>query len=138
MLDITDILRHKKQGLTTSDVRNIEGIFVVKLHAHKIDSHFFYTQLPLNEDDKKFEEQLSYMNYNKIVIKLHDTGWKKIYHTSDDVSMFGYGCGVSHYPQFFVEDLDMYQVLPRPYLRSLDGGPGDNLIEKCFCSTCQV
>ena len=42
--------------------------------------------------------------------------------------MIGYGCNVSQYPQFFVEDLDMYQVLPRPYLRSFDGFLGDNLM----------
>ena len=40
VLDITDRLRHQKQGLTTSDVRDIGGNFVVKLRAHKIDSHF--------------------------------------------------------------------------------------------------
>ena len=56
--------------------------------------------------------------------KIHDTGWKNSYHTSADFSIIGYGCGVSQYPQFFVEDLDMYQMLPRPYLRSFDGGPG--------------
>ena len=67
VLDITDSLRHQKQGLTTSDNRDIEGIFVVKLRAQNIDSHFFYTQLPLNEDDNNFEEQLSYMNYKKTV-----------------------------------------------------------------------
>ena len=55
---------------------------------------------------------------------------KNSYHTSDDVSMLGYGCGVSQYPQFFVEDLDMYQMLPRPYLRSFDGGTEDKLIKK--------
>ena len=44
--------------------------------------------------------------------------------------MIGYGCGVSQYLQFFVKDLDMYQVLPRPYLWSFDGGPGDKLIKK--------
>ena len=42
--------------------------------------------------------------------------------------MLGFVCGVSQYPHFFVTDLDMYQVLPRPYLRSFDGFPGDNLI----------
>ena len=40
VLDITDSLRHQKQGLTTSDVRDIEGIFVVKLRAQNIDSLF--------------------------------------------------------------------------------------------------
>ena len=55
---------------------------------------------------------------------------KNCYHTSADFSMFGYGCGVSQYPQFIVEDLYIYQMLPRPYLRSFYGGPGDKLIIK--------
>ena len=65
------------------------------------------------------------MNYKKTVRKFRDTGWKNSYHTSADVSMLGYGCGVLQFPQFFVEDLDMYQMLPHPYLRYFDGGPGD-------------
>ena len=44
------------------------------------------------------------MKYKKTVRKFHDTGWKNSYHTSADVSMLSYGCGVSQYPQFFVED----------------------------------
>ena len=32
--------------------------------------------------------------------------------------MLVYGCGVSMYPQFFVEDLKTYQMLTRPYIRS--------------------
>ena len=87
----TDSLRHQKQGLTTSDVRNTEGTFFVKLRAHNIDGHFFYTKLPLNEDDKCFEEKFSYMNYKKTVKKLHDTGLKNSYFTSADVYMLGYG-----------------------------------------------
>ena len=75
----------------------------------------FYTQLPLNEDDKNLEEKLSYMNYKKTVMKFHDTGWKNSYHTSDTVSILGYGCGVYQYPRFFVKYLDMYKMLPRPY-----------------------
>ena len=58
VLDITDSLRHQKQGLTTSDVRYIGGIFVVKLSAPNIDSIFFYTQLPLNEDDNNSERTI--------------------------------------------------------------------------------
>ena len=65
--------------------------------------------------------------------KFHDIGWKNSYHTSADVSMLGYGCGVSQYPQFFVEDLDIYQILPRPCLRSFDGGPGEKSIKKNGC-----
>ena len=44
--------------------------------------------------------------------------------------MLGYGCGVSMYPQFFVKDLDLYQMLPRPYLIYFDGGPRDKLQKK--------
>ena len=41
VLDITDSLRHHKLGLETSESRDVQGIFVVKLRAHKTDSHFF-------------------------------------------------------------------------------------------------
>ena len=70
------------------------------------------------------------MNYKRKVRKLHDTGWKNSYHTSADVYMLSYACGVSMYPQFFIEDLDIYQMLPGPYLRSFDGGPGDKLLKQ--------
>ena len=113
--------------LVIADVRYIEDIFVVKLSAQKIDSHFKNTQLPLNEDDGNIEEQLSYINFKKTVRKFHDTDWKNSYHTSADVSILGYGCGMSQYTKLFVEDLDMYQMLPRPYLRYFDGDPGDKL-----------
>ena len=70
------------------------------------------------------------MNYKKTVRKFHDIGWKNSYHTSADVSIIGYGCGVSQYSQFFVEDLDIYQILPRSYLIYFYGGPGDKLINQ--------
>ena len=40
VLDITDSVRYQKQVLTKSDIRDIEGTFVVKLSAQNIDSHF--------------------------------------------------------------------------------------------------
>ena len=70
------------------------------------------------------------MNDKQTVRKLHNTGWKNSYHTSADISMLGYGCGVYMYPQFFVEDLDIYQMLPYPYLRFFYGGPGDKGLKK--------
>ena len=78
----------------------------------------FYTQLPLNEDGNNIDKQLSFRNYKVTVRKCHDCGWKKSYHTSDEVAMLGDGCDVSMYPQFFVEDLKTYQMLPRLYMRS--------------------
>ena len=40
VLDMIDIFRHQKQGLTTSEVRDVQGIIFVKLRAQKVDSHF--------------------------------------------------------------------------------------------------
>ena len=54
--------------------------------------------------------------------------WKNSYFNSAGFSMLGYVCGVSQYPQFYDKCLDMYQVLPRPYIGSFDGFPGDKLI----------
>ena len=62
--------------------------------------------------------------------KLHDAGWKNSYFNSADVSMLGYGCGISQYSQFFVKDWDIYQVLPRSYLWSFYWVPGNKVIEK--------
>ena len=105
VLDLTDSLRHQKLGLNTSESRDFQGIFVVKLRAQKTDSNFLNTKLPLNEDGNNLNKQLNFSNYKVTVRKLHDCGWKNSYHTSADVAMLGYGCGVSMYPQLFVEDL---------------------------------
>ena len=40
VLDITEIVRHQKQVLTTSDVRDIEVTLVVKLRGQNVDTHF--------------------------------------------------------------------------------------------------
>ena len=48
VLVITDSVRHQKQVLTTSDVRDLEGNFVVKLRVQNIENYFFYTKLPPN------------------------------------------------------------------------------------------
>ena len=95
----------------------------MKLCGQNIENYFFYTQLPLNEDDNFFEEQFNYINYKKTVKTLHDSGWKNSYFTSADVYILGCGYGVSQYPQFYVKDLDMYQMLPPSYSRSFDGSP---------------
>ena len=71
---MTDILRHQKLRLKTSESRDVQGIFVVKLRAQKVDSHFLNTQLPLNEDGNNLDRQLSYMNYKETVRKLHNIG----------------------------------------------------------------
>ena len=59
---------------------------------------------------------------------LYDAGWGNNYFASADFSMLGYGCSVYQYPQFYAKYLDMYQVLPHPYIGSFDGFPGDKLV----------
>ena len=69
-------------------------------------------------------------NTGKRFKKSHYTGWEHSYLTSADLYMIVYGCGVSQYPQFYVKDLYMYQVLPRPYIGSFDGFTCDKLFRK--------
>ena len=69
------------------------------------------------------------INYKRTIRKIHDIGCKNSYFTSADVYMLIYGCGVSQYPQFYDKDLDMYQVLPCPYIGSFEGFPGDKFIK---------
>ena len=64
---------------------------------------------------------------------LHDAGWKNSSFTSDDVSLLGYRCSVSQYPQCYAKYLDMYQVFQRPYIGYFDGFTGDKLIRKNGC-----
>ena len=44
-----------------------------------------------------------------------------------------YGCGVYQYPQCYDQELDMDQVLPRPYIGSFEGLHGDNFKKKNGC-----
>ena len=53
--------------MTATNVKDIDGTFVVKLRGLNIDNYFFYTQLPLNEDDNNFDEKLNDINYKKTV-----------------------------------------------------------------------
>ena len=53
-----------------------------------------------------------------------------MYFTSAYVDMFGHGCGVSRYPQFYDQHLEKYQLLPRPYLGSFGGDNGENYKRK--------
>ena len=47
-----------------------------------------------------------------------------MFSNSADVSLLGYGCVVSQYLQFYDQDLEKYQVLPRPYLGYFEVCPG--------------
>ena len=86
--------------MTKTELNDIGGIFVVKLRGLNIEN-ILNTKLPLNEYDNNFDEQYNDINYKRTVRDLHDAGLKNSYFTSVDVSILGYGCGVSQYPQFY-------------------------------------
>ena len=60
---------------------------------------FCYTQLLINEYGNIFDGKLNVINYNRTVMKLHDSG-SNFFLIHADFSMLGYGCGVSQYSKF--------------------------------------
>ena len=94
---------------------------------------FFYKQLPLNEDGNNLDKQLSFSNFKMKVRKLHDCGWKDSSHKSADVAMLGYGCGVSTYHHFYDKYLNIFHMLPHPYIISSDGQCSDQVLKKNGC-----
>ena len=65
--------------MTTTEVKDVVGTFFVKLRGLNIENNFLNTQLPLNENDNNSDRKLNDINYNRTVMKLHDSGWKKNY-----------------------------------------------------------
>ena len=54
--------------MTTTDVKDIVGTFVVKLSVMNIENNFLNTKLSLNENDNNFDVKLNDVNYKRIVI----------------------------------------------------------------------
>ena len=54
---------------------------------------------------------------------MHKLGCKAKLFKFADVLILGHGCGVSQYPQFY-DRKNIYQMLPRPYVRSYSGEKG--------------
>ena len=44
--------------------------------------------------------------------------------------MLGHCCGVLQYPQFYDTILNIYQIFPRPYVRSYSGEKGHQFLNK--------
>ena len=114
VLDITTNMINQKREIKTNEVKDAAGNFSVKLCGIHIENNCFNTQLTL-KNKNNFDGKFNDMKYKRISMKLNCAGWKNSSFTSADVSMLGYGWGVSHYPQFYDPDLYKYQVLPRPY-----------------------
>ena len=101
--------------------------FFLKLRGLKTNIDFFNKQSPLNENDGNFDGKPNDINYKITVTKLHDAGW--IFFNSSNIYIIGYGCGVSHYPQFYNQDIYKYQVLSCPYLGSFENYPEEKFIK---------
>ena len=96
--------------MTTTEVQDVMGSFVVKLRGLNIPKKKNYAPLPLNEEEKHFGGKLNDINYKITVRKLHYTGLGFFFKTSTDVYILGHVCGMSQYPQLYYRDLEKYQV----------------------------
>ena len=73
---------------------------------------------------------MNYINYKRTVLKLSDDFEENNIFISADVSILGYVCGVSQYPQYYDLELDMHQVLSRPYWGYFEGCTGEKFIKE--------
>ena len=91
--------------MTTTEVNYVVGNVFVKLRGLKTKIYIFLINfLPLNVNEDNFNGKWYDIFYERTVIKLYDDGWKNIFPACDDVSLIGYGCGVSQYPQVYDQD----------------------------------
>ena len=60
---------------------------------------FFYSNI--SEFAGNLEGMIDEGTHKTTIHNMYKLGWKAQYFKSDDVSMLGYGCGVSQYPQFY-------------------------------------
>ena len=60
---------------------------------------FFYSNI--SEFAGNLGGTIDEVTYKKTVHNMHRLGWKAQYLNSTDISMLGYGCGASQYPQFY-------------------------------------
>ena len=91
--------------------------------------HFLNTQLPLDEDENILMKNWMMSNTREQSRSYVILVRKNSFFNSIDVSMLGYGFGVSKYHQFYYQYLDKYQVLPHASLVSFEGDYGENLIK---------
>ena len=62
VVDLTVRMRNMKKEMTTTEVKYIDGTFVVKVRGLNIDNYFLNRQLPLNEDGNILYGQLNVIN----------------------------------------------------------------------------
>ena len=60
---------------------------------------FLYSSI--SEFFVNLKEMLDEARYRTTIQNMHKLGWKAQYFKSADVSMLGYSCGVSQFPQFY-------------------------------------
>ena len=74
VLDLTIYMGNQKKVMTTTEVKDVVGKFVSKLHNLK-NVIYIYKELPLDENDNNIDVKLNDINYKRIVMKLHDASW---------------------------------------------------------------
>ena len=64
----------------------------------------------ISEFDGNLEEMLDEVTYKTTIENMHNPGWKAQLFKTADVSMLGYGCDVSQYPQFYDRTIKISNV----------------------------
>ena len=99
MYDFTTKIRQRKKSMTTTDKDEVYGSYNLKTSRHNIMYTFFYSNL--SEFAGNLEGIIDEGTYKTSIQNMHKLDLKANFFNSFDVSMLGYGCGVSQYPQFY-------------------------------------
>ena len=128
ILDITTKIRQRKKLMTTTDKHEVEDSVNLKKSRHNIIYTLFYSDI--SELSGDLERMVDEWKYKISILNIHKLDSKANYFNSADVSMLGYGFGVSKYPQFYYRTKNIYQMLPRPYMGSYSGENGHQFIQE--------
>ena len=97
--DPTLKVRLQKKRNDKTNFHDTEGYFVLKIQGLKVQSHFFinnYLWITII-----FMTCWIMEIYKKTINKQHEYGCKIVIPKNSDVSMIGYRCGLSQYPNLY-------------------------------------
>ena len=92
-------IQQQKKGRTTTNVEYTIDYINDKLEGQKCENTFYHKHLPINKDTK-FDNISNNENFKK-TIEMDGIGCKSNCFKSAEVSMIGYVCGASIYPQVY-------------------------------------
>ena len=114
--------------MTCTDKDIVEGSFNLKKTGNNTMHTLFYFY-NISEFAANLEGIIDEGKCKTTIQNMYELGWMAQYFKYSDVSMFGHGCGVSQYPQFYDANKKI-QILPCPYMGSYLGEKGRQFLHK--------